>query len=149
MSFLEEIVAEARRDRAAALARVRQLRDWRSERAVEVLATLFKAPMGYIRAEAAQALSANPSDEAVRVLVAVLKKDRDWHVRSAALKALASIGSAAAVEAIEAAQNDKAFGVREDARAALGSLSERPGGRVDQPKGTHRELGSDKKSGRR
>lgn len=148
-AFVEEIVAEARKDRSAALARVRQLRAWQSERAVELLAALLKAPMGDVRAAAAEALGGSSSDDAVRVLVTVLKKDRDWHVRSAALKALASIGSPAAVEAIKEAQNDKAFGVREDARVILMSLPEQAVARARPSRRTYRRKQTGGERGRK
>ncbi len=121
-AFVEEVLAEARKNREAALTRIRDLRAWRSDRAFGVLAALLKAPIGDVRAAAVEALGANSGAEVVSALVDVLKRDRDWHVRSAALRALAVIGSPAAIEAITEAQSDRAFGVREDARAILKSL---------------------------
>jgi HEAT repeat protein len=120
-SYGAELIEQARSQRGAVVAKVRQFGGVKA--AVPVLGHLArKAPYPDLRAAAAEALGEFHSGDTEEVLIAMLKSDRSWHVRNAAVKALARIATPGAIKALEEATRDRAYGVREDARALLEQL---------------------------
>jgi HEAT repeat protein len=64
---------------------------------------------------------------AVEVLVAALREDRDWVVRSSAARALGALGDRRAFEPLVGAlREDSDSDVRSDAAKALGAFLDRP-----------------------
>lgn len=120
-TYADELIEESRGHRSTVVAKVRQLGGVRT--AFPVLRDLVqKAPLSDLRAAAAEALGHLHSSEAEEILILLLKQDRDWHVRNAALWTLARLATPGAILAVQEAPKDRAYGVREDARVLLEQL---------------------------
>ena len=78
-----------------------------------------------VRAQAMRVLGRSKEDRAVSLLISGTQ-DEVWFVRLRAVAALASAGSAAALEAVLRASGDLDFRVRQRAAATLASLATRP-----------------------
>lgn len=123
-TYADELIEEARGQRRAVVAKVRQLGGVRA--ALPILMGLAqRAPFSDVRIAVVDALGHFHSDDAEEALISILRQDKDWHVRNAALKNLAQLATPRAIAALEQATKDRAYGVREDARLLLAQAKER------------------------
>jgi HEAT repeat protein len=119
--YARQLVEEAKKDRRGAVERVRRFAGVRA--AFPILIELLReAPVNDLRATAAEALGSFRDDTATDELIYCVQHDRSWHIRNAAVKALGKIGSRQAIKGLRLALEDKAYGVREDARLTLERL---------------------------
>ena len=117
-AYVDELIEQARGERKTVLAKVRQLGAVRA--ALPLLTGLVqRAPYPDLRTAAVESLGSFHSGETEEILVVVLKEDKSWHVRNAALKVLARRATPGAIAALREATKDKAYGVREDAKLLL------------------------------
>jgi HEAT repeat protein/energy-coupling factor transporter ATP-binding protein EcfA2 len=99
--------------------RTKQLRRWRSKKALEALVSALSNNDVRIRMEALRVLRETDSGEAIDALTISAKSDPSTDVRSAAIRALAALEDRRATEATLAGLNDLDRSVRQTAASVL------------------------------